>query len=121
MEENRYIEAPTEEYVEIPEEREEKSEGEECYDLPEEGSRSALFSVLSLIFSILSVVLCPLFYLSLIFSSFAVASSLISRRRLGYFDKMSLFGLIVAIFGFVFGICSMIMDITGMLDMLLGK
>ena len=119
-EENRYLTGAEEEYVEVPEE----SRGEdevEYYELPEGGSRSMIWSVASLLASLLSVVICPVFYLAIALSVFAVVAALLSRKRFGYFDKMALFGLIVGIFGFVFGIFSMVMDMTGILDKLLGK
>ena len=117
-EENRYL-TGAEENVDLPDE--EKEDADEYYELPEGGSRSMIWSVVSLIASVLSVLLCSVFYLALILSAFAVVASLLSRKRFGYFDKMALFGLIVGIFGFVFGIFSMVMDLTGILDKLLGK
>ena len=122
MDDNRYLNGG--EYAEEESEvsREEKKEEVEYYELPENiRARSMIWSVLSLVMAILSVVLCPIFYLGLAFSVLSAVFAVVSRRNLGYFDRMTLFGLIVAIFGFIFGVFSMIMDLTGLLDGLLGK
>jgi hypothetical protein len=125
MEDQRFISSPREEdYKDCTEPRTETEphESEEYYDLPENlGARSMIWSVISLIFSILSVAFCPIYYLGIAFSLVAVGAGAVSRHNLGYFDKKTLFGITVGIFGFIFGICSMIMDLTGILDGLYGK
>lgn len=126
MEERRFISSSREEdytdRTEATDDEECSEDGVEYYDLPENiRARSMIFSVISLVFSILSVALCPIYYLGIAFSVLAVVAGIISRHNLGYFDKKTLFGIIVGIFGFIFGICSMIMDLTGILDGLFGK
>ena len=119
--ENRYLESG-EDIPEAVEETVVEEAEEERYEFPEgSGRHSMIWSVLSLLASVLSVVLCTFYYLALPLSVMGVIFALVSRKSLGYFDKMSLFGIIIGIFGFVFGIFSMIMDLTGMLDKLIGK
>ena len=62
------------------------------------------FSVASLALGILSVVCCCLGYGGAILGALAVAFSIISKKRLGYFDGMSIAGLVLGIFGFVFSV-----------------
>ena len=76
-----------------------------------------LFSVLSLLCAVLSVVLFAFFYIGGIIAAVAaIALAVLSSRKLGFFDRMALFGLIFGLFGLVFGIFSMVVDITGVLD-----
>ena len=90
-------------------------DGTDFYSLPTE-RRSFIWSLLSVLLSLLSVLLCSVYALGIALSVCAIAFAFISARRLGFFDKMALFGLIVAIFGAVFGIFAMVIDITGVLD-----
>lgn len=66
------------------------------------------WSVLSLIFAIASV--CTLYFsvVGLTLALFAIAFAIVSRKRLGYFDKLSLAGIIIGVFGCVFGLTGMI-------------
>ncbi len=66
------------------------------------------WSVASMIIGIMSVVCCFLGWSGLILGAAAVVFSIVSRRRLGYFDGMSVAGLILGIFGFVFGVSMLI-------------
>ena len=66
------------------------------------------WSVASMVIGIISVVCCALGWTGLILGAAAVALSIISRRKLGYFDGMSVAGLILGIFGFVFGVSMLI-------------
>lgn len=66
------------------------------------------WSVASLVVGILSVVCCFLGWSGLVLGVAAVAFSIISRKQLGYFDGMSVAGLILGIFGFVFGVSMLI-------------
>ncbi|MBR7117016.1 MAG: hypothetical protein IKC87_04835 [Clostridia bacterium] len=82
-------------------------------------SGNLLWSLLAVIFAILSVVLFAFFYIGgIICAAAAIVFSIVSSRKLGYFDRMALFGLIFGIFGAVFGIFSMVVDITGVFDFL---
>jgi len=93
---------------------------DEFYAVPKERG-IMIWSLLSVLFSVASVLLCGIFYLGLAFSVCAIVLSLVSRYKLGYFDKMGIFGLIVGIFGLVFGIFSTVLTLTGMMDKLLGR
>ena len=82
---------------------------EEYYALPEAiKSRSLLWSVISFVLGVLSIALCPLYYVSLVFAIGSVVTSMISRKNLGFFEKYAIFGLILGIMGIVFGISSAI-------------
>ena len=92
---------------------------EEYYALPGgRGRRSLAFSLLSLIFALLSVFLFVFYIPSIIFSIASLSLAIIARRRLGYFDRLSLVGFTVAIFGFVFAVGAGILDSLGALDTL---
>jgi len=66
------------------------------------------WSVASLVMGILSVVCCFLGWSGLILGAAAIVLSIVSRRKLGYFDGMSVAGLILGIFGFVFGVAMLV-------------
>ena len=105
----------TEEEKKSTEERKE----EEYYELPDSpDARRRGWSVISLFSGILAVLLCSVYYLGLIFAAVSIASAIVSRRKLGYFDGMSLAGLLVGIVGCVFGAFALIVDVTGVLDAL---
>ena len=100
----------------------EETDSSEYYPLgADPRSRSLLFSALSIIFAALSLVVFSFYYLSIPFALLSVASAVVSRVRLGYFDKGAVFGLIFAIFGLVFGIGSLVLDCLGLLDALMGR
>ncbi len=82
---------------------------EEYYALPEAiKSRSLLWSVISFVAGVLSIALCPLYYISLVFAVGSIVTSLISRKNFGFFERYAIFGLILGIMGIVFGISSII-------------
>lgn len=62
------------------------------------------WSVVSLVSGIISVVCCCLGITGIIFGIVAIVSALLSRKVLGYFDGLSIAGLILGIFGVVFGV-----------------
>ena len=62
------------------------------------------WSVASLVVGIMSVVCCFLGWSGIILGIAAILLSVLSRKKLGFFDGMSVAGLILGIFGFVFGI-----------------
>nr|MBE6544494.1 hypothetical protein [Oscillospiraceae bacterium] len=66
------------------------------------------WSVVSLILAVLSIAFLYFSWVSLIFGSLAVAAAVVSRINLGYFDKLSLAGIIVGIFGIVFSVAGII-------------
>lgn len=70
----------------------------------EESKNSRIWSVASIIAGVFSVIFCFLPVLGIIFALFSVALSVVSRRVLGYFDGLAIAGLVIGIFGLVFGI-----------------
>lgn len=66
--------------------------------------RTRTWALVSFGFGILSLATVTFGYTSLFFGIFAVILSIISRRNLGYFDGMSVAGLVLGIIGFVFGV-----------------
>ena len=100
----------------------EKKEGgvdEEHYELPASlKARTRVWSVISITLGILSVLLCPFYYVSLVLAVAAAVTAVVSQKLLGYFDRLALVGLITGIIGVVFGAFSLIVDVTGVLDAL---
>ena len=71
---------------------------------------SRAWSVASITLSVVSLLCCCLVdWLGILLSALAILFAIISRKNIGYFDGLSLAGLIVGIFGVVFGIASIIM------------
>ena len=92
----------------------------EYYTVPMENG-NLLWSAVSVLFAVFSVVLFAFFYIGAIISAvIAIIFSLIASRKLSFFDRMALFGLIFGIFGLVFGGFSMLIDLTGVLDGFIG-
>lgn len=88
---------------------------EEYYELPPAiKSRTLVWSVASLVLGILSLLLCPFYYVSLVLAALAVGATVISRRNLGFFDRLAVLGIILGVMGFVFGIFSMTADMIGL-------
>ncbi len=90
-------------------------DGADFYALPTE-HRSFIWSLVAALLSLLSVLLCSIYVLGMTLAVASIVCASISARRLGFFDKMALFALIVGIFGAVFGVFAMVIDITGVLD-----
>ena len=61
------------------------------------------WSVASMVVGILSVVCCCFGYTGIIFGIGAIIFSIVARKTLGYFEGMSIAGLVLGIFGLVFG------------------
>lgn len=87
----------------------------EYYSLPADRP-SMIWSMLSLVLSILSVLLSPIYYVGIPLAVAAIVMAVVSSRKLGFFDKMSVVGLIIGIFGAVFGIFAVVIDVSGVLD-----
>ena len=66
--------------------------------------KTMAYSVISLVLSLMSVVCCCTGIFSLIFAVVSIVFAIVSRKHLGYFDTMSIVGLVVAIVGAVFGL-----------------
>ena len=91
----------------------------EYYELPDSpDARRRGWSVISLFSGILAVLLCSVYYVGIPFAILSVVASLVSRRKLGYFDGLSLSGLLVGIVGCVFCSFALVVDVTGVLDAL---
>ena len=72
--------------------------------------RSRAWSVAALAVAIISVVCCCFGGLaSIVLGVVAIVFAMLSRLNIGYFDNLSIAALIVAIFGIVFGIATIIM------------
>ena len=61
-------------------------------------------SIISLVIAVLSLVFLFIPWVALVLSIVAIVVGSISRRNLGYFDRITLAGLIIGIFGFVFSL-----------------
>jgi hypothetical protein len=79
---------------------------EERYEEVLKGDKPKTFaiSILAAVLGFLSVVGCFGGFPGVILGTLAVCASLISRKRLGFFDPMCLAGLVLGIFGAVFGV-----------------
>ena len=66
------------------------------------------WSVGSIILAVLSLVFLFLPWVSLVLGVGSAAAAAVSRKNLGYFDKISLAAMIIAIFGIVFAISGII-------------
>ena len=75
---------------------------EEIFDLAKPKSRG--WSVASMVLGIVSVVCCCMGWASMLSAVLAIVFAVVSRKSLGYFDGMSIAGLILGIFGSVMGI-----------------
>ena len=80
-------------------------------DVMEMKSKSRLWSVIALGLGVLSVCLCFVYWLGLIFGIAAIVATVVSRINLGYFDKISVAALIISIFGSVFSLIIMVASI----------
>ena len=95
--------------VETDTEVQEDADKEEYYTLPSTlKSRSLIWSMASFVVGVLSILLCPLYYVSLVFAAGSIVTSLVSRRNLGFFEKYAIYGLILGMMGIVCGIFSAI-------------
>ena len=70
------------------------------------------WAVASMVMGIISVVCCCFGWTGLFMGAGAVILAIVSRRNLGYFDGMTIAGLILGIFGFVFGATIIIYTLT---------
>ena len=87
-----------------------RGEGEEYRDGYADGQvqmapkpKTLGWSVASMVVGILSVVCCCFGYTGIIFGIGAIIFSIVARKTLGYFEGMSIAGLVLGIFGLVFG------------------
>ncbi len=107
------------EYEEVEEKKDEVRD-EEYYELPTSlKARTRVWSVVSVLLGIISVLLCPFYYVSLPIAVAAIITAVVSQRLLGYFDGLAVGGLIIGIVGAVFGVFSLVINLTGVLDALI--
>ena len=91
---------------------------EEYYELPLSlGARKRFCSLASLILGALSILLCFLYYVSIPLAILAVIFAFVSRKNFGFFDKITLIGIIFGLVGAVFGISALVLDLVGVLDL----
>ena len=72
--------------------------------------KTLLWSIISVVFAVLSILTFYLGYSAIILGLLAAVFAVISRKNLGYFNRMSIAGLSLGIIGFVFG-CSVVLAI----------
>ena len=70
------------------------------------------WSVASLVMGIVSLSTCPFGWASIVFGVLAIIFAVVSRVILGYFDGKCICGLILGIFGTVFGVAMIIFIYT---------
>ena len=78
--------------------------GDVYRDVMELRSKSRAWSVASLVLGILSILCCCIWWFGLIAGILSIVFVIVSRKKLGYFDGLSIAGLITSIFGIVFSI-----------------
>ncbi len=84
-------------------------DNEYVYKAVMEGKKkSRAWSVASLVVSIFSIVCCCFSWPSIVLGVLAIVFAVISRKNIGYFDGLAVAGLIVGIFGTVFGVTGII-------------
>lgn len=67
-----------------------------------------LWSVISLVSSVLAMALCYFGWFGMSFGILGLAMAVVSRKKLGYFDKITLGSIILAIFAVVFSVAMLI-------------
>ena len=96
----------SEKEVSLPEE-------ERYYEVMEgKKAKTRAFSVTALVLGIASVIFSFIGWFGLIVGAAAIVFSIISRIKLGYFDSMGIAGLILGIFGAVFGAFYLIVNLV---------
>ena len=110
-------------YESPEEEKEEQSSPltEEYYELPLSlSARKRFFSLASLVLGLLSILLCFFYYASIPLAVCAIICAFLSRKNFGFFDQITIVGIILSLVGAVFGVCVLALDLIGILD-LIGK
>ena len=72
--------------------------------------KSRAWSVASIAVAVASVICCCLPWFGLVSGILAVVFAVVSRKAIGYFDNLAIAGLIVGIFGIVFGVSNMVLN-----------
>ena len=78
--------------------------------------KTMAYSVICLVLSLMSLVCCCTGFISLLFAAVSIAFAIVSRKHLGYFDTMSIVGLVVAIVGLVFSLFMIAVWIFSLVD-----
>ncbi len=73
-------------------------------------AKTRLWSVIALFFSIVGIAVCFFGWWGLAFSTLGLVFAVVSRKSLGYFDKITLGSIIVSIFAAVFSIAFVIIN-----------
>jgi hypothetical protein len=68
-----------------------------------------LWSIISLVLSIVAMALCYFGWVGMSFGILGLVIAFVSRKMLGYFDKITLSSIIVAIFAIVFSMAMVIL------------
>ena len=105
--------------VKNPENQDDKDRYYEIFDHNKQYTRA--WSVASLTVALASVVFCFLGWVGVVLSVVAISLSVLSRAKLKYFDNMAIAGLIIGIFGAVFGVTTIVMTLvigSGIFDLL---
>ena len=71
-------------------------------------SKSRGWSVASLVLGIISIICCCIPLIGILSGVLSIIFSVISRITLGYFDGLSIAGLITSIFGIMFGVFTIV-------------
>ncbi len=74
--------------------------------------KTIAWSLASLVLGVIAIFTCFFGWSSLILGVAAIVFAILSRRMLGYFDGRSIAGLILGIFGVVFGLSMIIYTMT---------
>ena len=93
--------------------RDEVTESESVETLPFDKPKTIVFSIVSLILSVISLLYGLSGFVGMVFGVAAIVFAIISRVHLGYFDAKSVIGLILGIVGIVFGVFIGVVELTG--------
>ena len=113
------VDYSSEGYEPIEEKEEEASPlTEEYYELPLSlSARKRFWSLASLALGALSILLCFFYYVSLPLAILAIIFTFVSRKNFGFFDQITLIGIILGLVGAVFGVFALALDLAGILDL----
>ena len=73
-----------------------------------------LWSVISVGLSVLALALCFFGWWGIAFGIFGLVIAVVSRKKLGYFDKITLASIIISIFATVFSVATIIFNSIGL-------
>lgn len=81
----------------------ESSGGENVYKtVVADAKKTRAWAVASLVLGIVSVLCCCISWFGIVAGALSMLFTVISRKSLGYFDSLSVAGMIIAIFGIIF-------------------